>query len=85
MTGFLYLDLVLWGLGSYLIKNCDQPATWVASCPSTALMTGRALGIVVGILIASEIVRLFFWAEVRRRRLLRRQGPPSAPTGGGGN
>ena len=43
-----YLDLVLWGLGSYLIKNCDQPATWVASCPSTALMFGRALGIVVG-------------------------------------
>ena len=42
------LDLVLWGLGSYLIKNCDQPATWVASCPSTALMLGRALGIVVG-------------------------------------
>ena len=47
-TGFLYLDLVLWALGSYLIKSCDQPATWVASCPSTALMTGRALGVVIG-------------------------------------
>ncbi|MEF9875458.1 MAG: helix-turn-helix transcriptional regulator [Gordonibacter sp.] len=48
LAAFLYLDLVLWGLGSYLIKNNDQPATWVASCPSTALMTGRALGIVIG-------------------------------------
>lgn len=48
LTGFLYLDLVLWGLGSYLIKNCDQPATWLSSCPSAALMTGRALGLVMG-------------------------------------
>ncbi len=47
-AGFLYLDLVLWGLGSYLIKNCDQPATWLASCPSAALMTGRAFGIMIG-------------------------------------
>lgn len=47
-AGFLYLDLVLWGLGSYLIKNCDQPATWLASCPSAALMAGRALGIMIG-------------------------------------
>lgn len=67
VTGFLYLDLVLWGLGSYLIKNCDQPATWVASCPSTALMTGRALGIVVGsvalqVLAGSEQVVVFFCA-----------------------
>lgn len=50
LTGFLYLDLVLWGLGSYLIKNCDQPAMWVVSCPCMALMTGRALGVVVGCL-----------------------------------
>ena len=57
-------------------------ATVIQRGKETGLM---ALGIVVGILIASEIVRLFFWAEVRRRRLLRRQGPPSAPTGGGGN
>ena len=57
-------------------------ATVIQRGKETGLM---ALGIVVGILIASEIVRLFFWAEVRRRRLLRRQGPPSAPTEGGGN
>ena len=48
ITGFLYLDLVLWGLGSYLIKNCGQPATWVASCPTASLMAGRTLGAVLG-------------------------------------
>ena len=32
------------------------------------------LGIAVGILIASEIVRLFFWAEVRRKKLMARSG-----------
>ena len=46
--GVLYLDLVLWGLGSYLIKNCRQPATWVAACPTTSLMAGRTLGAVLG-------------------------------------
>lgn len=65
LTGFLYLDLVLWGLGSYLIKNNDQPATWVASCPSTALMIGRALGVVIGSvalqnLISAKEVAFFF-------------------------
>ena len=48
VTGFVYLDLVLWGLGSYLIKNCDQPATWLCSFPTTALMIGRAVGIAIG-------------------------------------
>lgn len=65
ITGFLYLDLVLWGLGSYLIKNCNQPAVWLASCPSTALMSGRALGIVIGsialqVFVSSEQVVIFF-------------------------
>jgi DNA-binding CsgD family transcriptional regulator len=44
MAGYFYLDLVLWALGSYLIKNRRQPATWVASCPTAALMTGRTIG-----------------------------------------
>jgi DNA-binding CsgD family transcriptional regulator len=44
MIGYLYLDLVLWALGSYLMKNRRQPATWVASCPTAALMTGRTIG-----------------------------------------
>ena len=65
IAGFIYLDLVLWGLGSYLIKNCNQPATWVASCPSAALMTGRALGITIGCIALQSFtdpqqVSLFF-------------------------
>ncbi|MCI9130113.1 MAG: helix-turn-helix transcriptional regulator [Eggerthellaceae bacterium] len=48
VMGFIYLDLVLWGLGSYLIKNCDQPAIWLSACPSAALMFGRAVGVTVG-------------------------------------
>ncbi len=48
VTGFLYLDLALWALGSYLIKDCDQPSTWVASCPTAMLMIGRAVGIAAG-------------------------------------
>ncbi len=67
VTGFLYLDLVLWGLGSYLIKNCDQPATWLSACPSAALMTGRALGMVAGcvamqMLAGADEVMAFFCA-----------------------
>lgn len=65
LAGFVYLDLVLWGLGSYLIKNCDQPATWVASCCTAALMAGRALGVVIGsvalqMIVNSEQVTIFF-------------------------
>ncbi|MEG0375518.1 MAG: helix-turn-helix transcriptional regulator [Raoultibacter sp.] len=56
IAGFIYLDLVLWGLGSYLIKNCDQPATWVASCPTSALMTGRAFGVVIGSIALQALV-----------------------------
>ncbi|MDR2108674.1 MAG: helix-turn-helix transcriptional regulator [Coriobacteriales bacterium] len=48
MLGFLYLDLVLWALGSYLIRDRNQPATWVAACPSALLMAGRALGLLAG-------------------------------------
>ena len=36
-----------------------------------------ALGIVVGILVASELVRMILWAEIRRKKMLRsRQTPP---------
>lgn len=48
IVGYFYLDLVLWGLGSYLIKNRKQPATWVSACPTGALMMGRTIGAVVG-------------------------------------
>lgn len=55
VIGFLYLDLVLWALGSYLIKDCDQPATWVAACPSAMLMTGRAAGVLAGGFLSPDI------------------------------
>lgn len=47
---YVYLDIVLWSLGSHLIKNCNQPAIWVAACPSASLMLGRVFGSAIGTL-----------------------------------
>ncbi len=47
-SAYVYIDIVLWSLGSHLIKNCRQPAIWVAACPSASLMLGRVIGTVVG-------------------------------------
>ena len=44
VTGFLYLDLVLWSLGACLMKNMGLPATWIASCPGAALFSGAVVG-----------------------------------------
>ena len=46
--GFGFIDLVLWGLGSYLIKNAGLPAIWITACPSGALFAGLSLGSVIG-------------------------------------
>ncbi len=43
-AGFCYLDLVLWSLGACLMKNMGLPATWIASCPGTALFFGAVAG-----------------------------------------
>lgn len=43
-AGFCYLDLVLWSLGACLMKNMGLPATWVASCPGSALCIGAVCG-----------------------------------------
>ena len=48
LFAFVYLDLILWSLGSYLIKDCGQPAIWVAACPSASLLAGRCTGSIVG-------------------------------------
>lgn len=59
ITGFLYLDLVLWALGSYLIESCNQPSTWVAACPTMFLMAGRAVGLMSGEYFGAIDLRLF--------------------------
>lgn len=52
-VAYSYLDIILWGLGSYLIKDCGQPAVWVAACPSASLLTGRIAGSVMGTALVS--------------------------------
>lgn len=53
-TAYVYLDIILWSLGSHLIKNCNQPAIWVAACPSASLMTGRLIGSLFGTIAVGE-------------------------------
>lgn len=48
LCAYIYLDIVLWSLGSHLIKDRNQPALWVASCPTASLLTGRCLGSLLG-------------------------------------
>lgn len=53
--GFGFIDLVLWGLGSYLIKNAGLPAIWITACPSGALFTGLSLGSIFGSLVVQGL------------------------------
>jgi DNA-binding CsgD family transcriptional regulator len=55
LVGYVFLDLLLWALGSYLIKNAGLPATWMTACPSGALFTGLSIGSLSGALIAQYI------------------------------
>lgn len=48
LCAYIYLDIILWSLGSHLIKNARQPAIWVAACPSASLMFGRFIGSCLG-------------------------------------
>lgn len=48
LSAYIFLDIILWSLGSHLIKNCQQPAIWVAACPSASLMAGRFIGSCIG-------------------------------------
>lgn len=54
--GYGFIDLVLWGLGSYLIKNAGLPAIWITACPSGALFTGLSLGTVFGAFVIQGFV-----------------------------
>ena len=47
LAASVYLDLVLWSLGAYIIKNLGAPAVWIASLPGAALYGGMALGAIV--------------------------------------
>ena len=53
--GYGFIDLVLWGLGSYLIKNAGLPAIWITACPSGALFTGLALGSAFGAFVVQRL------------------------------
>ena len=50
LTATVYLDLVLWSLGAYIIKNLGAPAVWIASLPGAALYGGMAVGAAVMLL-----------------------------------
>lgn len=42
--GYYFVDVTLWALGSYLIKNQGLPATWIAMGPSCSLFMGTMIG-----------------------------------------
>ncbi|MDR0499699.1 MAG: helix-turn-helix transcriptional regulator [Coriobacteriales bacterium] len=50
-AGYLVLDMVLWSLGAYLIKNDGLPATWIASFPGAVLSAGTILGALASMFI----------------------------------
>lgn len=60
LCAFTYLDIVLWSLGSHLIKDRNQPALWVAACPTASLLLGRCVGSVLGIIVSTNTPQEFF-------------------------
>lgn len=58
-AGCVFIDLVLWSLGAFVMKNMGIPVVWIATLPGAALYLGRAFGAVAsstvfGGLISSE-------------------------------
>lgn len=51
IVGYYFVDLSMWCLGSYLIKNAGLPAVWIAMGPCCCLFIGNMVGGVVGWLI----------------------------------
>ena len=40
----VFMDLVLWSLGAFIIKGMGVPVTWIASFPGAALFAGTGVG-----------------------------------------
>jgi DNA-binding CsgD family transcriptional regulator len=53
IAGFFYLEMILWALGAFLIRNQHKPAGWVILLPTFALMAGRSLGGALIMLVGS--------------------------------
>ena len=45
-SGCVFIDLVLWSLGAFVMKNMGIPVVWIATLPGAALYLGRAFGAV---------------------------------------
>lgn len=52
-----YLDVILWSLGAFIIKNMGMPACWIASFPGAALYFGTAAGALAVYLVTSSLGR----------------------------
>ena len=52
IVGYYFVDLSMWCLGSYLIKNAGLPAVWIAMGPCCCLFIGNMIGGVVGWLVS---------------------------------
>lgn len=55
IVGYYFVDLAMWCLGSYLIKNKGLPATWIAMGPSCSLFIGNMVGGFLGWLASGSI------------------------------
>lgn len=53
LAASVYLDLVLWSLGAYIIKNMGAPAVWIASLPGAALFGGMAIGAIAMLAVSA--------------------------------
>ena len=43
----IYLDLILWSLGAFIMKSMGMPAVWIASFPGAGLYLGTAAGVIL--------------------------------------
>ena len=55
-SGCVFIDLVLWSLGAFVMKNMGIPVVWIATLPGAALYLGRAFGAVSLSTVLSDFV-----------------------------